>query len=229
MADQGSAESSYTMGYSEEFLQLLHRRNADRNTAYLLPHLRPGLRVLDFGCGPGTISVGLARAVEPGELHGIDIEESQIDLGSVRRRGRRAWQHDLPRRGRDRSSLRGRLFRRRPLPCGSHARSRHRGGAVRGQARPEARRYRRQPGNVRRILVPGAQQRGRGLSVGHVLEPSRCQRRPSPDGEGAQEQVPRGRLLRGSDGRILRLLRSGRKMLPSCMPSYSTGSIHPGS
>ena len=80
MADQTPADSSYTMGYSEEFLQLLHRRNADRNAAYLLPHLRPGLRVLDFGCGPGTISVGLARAVEPGELHGIDMEESQIDL-----------------------------------------------------------------------------------------------------------------------------------------------------
>ena len=80
MADQGSAESSYTMGYSEEFLQLLHRRNAERHAAYLLPHLRPSLRVLDFGCGPGTISVGLARAVEPGELHGIDMEESQIDL-----------------------------------------------------------------------------------------------------------------------------------------------------
>ena len=80
MADQGSAESSYTMGYSEEFLQLLHRRNAERHAAYLLPHLRPSLRVLDFGCGPGTISVGLARAVEPGELHGIDMEESQIGL-----------------------------------------------------------------------------------------------------------------------------------------------------
>ena len=32
------------------------------------------------GCGPGTISVGLAKAVEPGELHGIDMEESQIEL-----------------------------------------------------------------------------------------------------------------------------------------------------
>ena len=80
MTDQGSSESSYTMGYSEEFLQLLHRRNAESHAAYLLPHLRPGLRVLDFGCGPGTISVGLARAVDPGGLHGIDVEESQIDL-----------------------------------------------------------------------------------------------------------------------------------------------------
>ena len=38
------------------------------------------MRVLDFGCGPGTISVGLAKAVDPGELHGVDMEESQIEL-----------------------------------------------------------------------------------------------------------------------------------------------------
>ena len=38
------------------------------------------MRVLDFGCGPGTISVGLAMAVDPGELHGIDMEKSQIGL-----------------------------------------------------------------------------------------------------------------------------------------------------
>ena len=80
MADRTSGASSYTMGYREEFRQLLDRRSAETHAAYLLPHLEPGLRVLDFGCGPGTISVGLAVAVEPGELHGIDMEESQIDL-----------------------------------------------------------------------------------------------------------------------------------------------------
>ena len=42
--------------------------------------LKRGLRVLDLGCGPGTISVGLAKVVEPGELHGIDMEESQIKI-----------------------------------------------------------------------------------------------------------------------------------------------------
>ena len=80
MTDQAPATPDYTMGYSEEFLQLLHRRSAQTHAAYLLPHLKPGLRVLDFGCGPGTISVGLAKAVEPGEVHGIDMEESQIGL-----------------------------------------------------------------------------------------------------------------------------------------------------
>ena len=70
----------YTMGYSPEFLQMLDRRNAETHASHLLPHLRSGMRVLDFGCGPGTITVGLASAVHPGEVHGIDMEESQIEL-----------------------------------------------------------------------------------------------------------------------------------------------------
>ena len=74
------AESVYTMGYGEEFRRVLERRNAQSHAAHLLPHLRPGMRLLDFGCGPGTISVGLAKAVAPGEFHGIDVEESQVDL-----------------------------------------------------------------------------------------------------------------------------------------------------
>ena len=70
----------YTMGYGDEFRQLLDRRSAQTHAAHLLPHLKPGMRVLDFGCGPGTISMGLAKAIEPGELHGIDIEESQVEM-----------------------------------------------------------------------------------------------------------------------------------------------------
>ena len=61
-------------------LESLRRYTAEASAAYLLPYLRPGLRVLDFGCGPGNISVGLAKAAAPGELHGVDMEESQIEL-----------------------------------------------------------------------------------------------------------------------------------------------------
>ena len=75
-----SATPDYTLGFSEEMLESLRRNTAQASAAYLLPYLRPGLRVLDFGCGPGTISVGLARAVAPGELHGVDMEASQIEL-----------------------------------------------------------------------------------------------------------------------------------------------------
>ena len=75
-----TADSTYTMGYTQEFLQLLERRSAQSSAAHLLPHLRPGMRLLDFGCGPGTISVGLAEAVQPGVLHGMDMEASQIEI-----------------------------------------------------------------------------------------------------------------------------------------------------
>ena len=79
---QGSspAENSGATGYDEEFQQLLSQRSAESHAAYLLPHLKPGDRVLDFGCGPGNLSVGLARAVEPGELHGVDVDETKIEV-----------------------------------------------------------------------------------------------------------------------------------------------------
>ena len=83
VTDELSGTPDYTMGYSEEFLQALLRYTAKTHAAHLLPHLKPGLRILDFGCGPGTISIGLAEAVAPGEFHGVDMEASQIDLAKL--------------------------------------------------------------------------------------------------------------------------------------------------
>ena len=87
MSDQTHNDPAYTMGYGEEFLQLLDKRSAQTNAAGLLPHLKSGQRLLDFGCGPGTISVGLAKAVEPGEFHGIDMEDSQIAIARAAAKG----------------------------------------------------------------------------------------------------------------------------------------------
>ena len=77
-------DSDYTViGYSEEMLHALMRHNAEDHAAHLTPHLKPGMRVLDFGCGPGSLSTGLARAVAPGELYGIDIEQSQVYIANA--------------------------------------------------------------------------------------------------------------------------------------------------
>ncbi len=80
MVHHTSATPDYTIGYGEEVLETELRATAETDAAFLLPHLRPGLRLMDFGCGSGTISVGLARAIAPGEMHGVDMEESLIEL-----------------------------------------------------------------------------------------------------------------------------------------------------
>ena len=71
-------EKTYDMDYSNLFMELLERRSAARNAAHLLPLLRPGMELLDLGCGPGLITLGLARAVYPGRATGLDRDGQQV-------------------------------------------------------------------------------------------------------------------------------------------------------
>jgi SAM-dependent methyltransferase len=54
------------------------RRTVETNASFVLPHLRPGLTVLDCGCGPGSITLGLAERVAPGRVVGIDVADQQV-------------------------------------------------------------------------------------------------------------------------------------------------------
>ena len=72
--------SSYAMGYSDTFLMMLKRRHAAHNAAHLLPHLKPGMDLLDLGCGPGSITVGLAEAVHPGTVTALDQDADQLRM-----------------------------------------------------------------------------------------------------------------------------------------------------
>lgn len=60
--------------------QVFSGRTADKHAAFFLPHLTPGMHLLDCGSGPGTITAGLAHAVSPGEVTGIEIEAGQVEL-----------------------------------------------------------------------------------------------------------------------------------------------------
>lgn len=73
------ASAAYTHGYDSWVVEIMAARKASVEAAFLLPYLRRGMRLLDVGCGPGTITVGLAAAVAPGEVVGIDREPSQIE------------------------------------------------------------------------------------------------------------------------------------------------------
>jgi SAM-dependent methyltransferase len=69
MAD---SRDTYTHGHADSVLRSHRWRTAENSAAYLLPRLTPGVRVLDVGCGPGTISVDLAARVAPGEVVALD-------------------------------------------------------------------------------------------------------------------------------------------------------------
>ena len=70
---------TYTQQDSPAFEAELARRTATHEGAFFLPHLRAGMRLLDLGCGPGSITIGLAEAVAPGEVVGIDAQPAQVE------------------------------------------------------------------------------------------------------------------------------------------------------
>ena len=79
-ASNSERKEQYTLGYSPQTIQQFQKRTAAREAAFLLPHLSAGMWLLDCGCGPGSITVGLAEAVAPGQVVGIDIEPSEYRL-----------------------------------------------------------------------------------------------------------------------------------------------------
>jgi ubiquinone/menaquinone biosynthesis C-methylase UbiE len=72
------SRETYTPGYSAPTLRLMLKRTAAKHATFFTPFLRRGMRLLDCGCGPGTITVDLAKRVSPGHVFGIDLEQSQV-------------------------------------------------------------------------------------------------------------------------------------------------------
>jgi ubiquinone/menaquinone biosynthesis C-methylase UbiE len=74
-----SAERPYRV--DAEWNRAVFASRTGEVAAFLAPHLRAGMRLLDCGCGPGSITVDLALAVAPGEAIGIDLREDALAQG----------------------------------------------------------------------------------------------------------------------------------------------------
>ncbi|MGW1717122.1 class I SAM-dependent methyltransferase [Streptomyces sp. NPDC002156] len=69
----------YTHGHHESVLRSHTWRTAANSAAYLLGSLKPHMRILDIGCGPGTITADLAELVPDGHVTGVDRAPAILD------------------------------------------------------------------------------------------------------------------------------------------------------
>jgi ubiquinone/menaquinone biosynthesis C-methylase UbiE len=87
---QGRKGEVYTNGYDETVLTFMRRRTLSSHGHFIEPLLKPGLRVLDLGCGPGNMTLELTQRVGPqGGVVGVDRHEDQFE-------GAREASRDLP-------------------------------------------------------------------------------------------------------------------------------------
>lgn len=73
----------YTPGHSANASAFMAARDLASHGFFLTPLLQPGFDVLDVGCGPGTITTGIAEAVFPARVTAVDISREQLE--TVRR------------------------------------------------------------------------------------------------------------------------------------------------
>ncbi|MET7889354.1 class I SAM-dependent methyltransferase [Streptomyces avermitilis] len=78
----------YTHGHHESVLRSHTWRTAANSAAYLLDSLKPHMKILDIGCGPGTITADLAALVPDGRVTGVDHAPDILDQARATAAGR---------------------------------------------------------------------------------------------------------------------------------------------
>ncbi|MER3424168.1 MAG: hypothetical protein C4293_14050 [Nitrospiraceae bacterium] len=73
----------YTPGHSQNAADFMAKRTLESHGGFFMPYLETGVSVLDCGCGPGSITLGIAARTAPGEVIGIDFGQSQIDRAAA--------------------------------------------------------------------------------------------------------------------------------------------------
>ena len=91
MSDEPASESreapsteaggeTYSITDEQAQVEYVGVRRAARWVPFFLPYLRSGMKLVDCGCGVGSITLDLAAIVAPGETIGIDQDAAQLEL-----------------------------------------------------------------------------------------------------------------------------------------------------
>ncbi|MCL5260721.1 MAG: methyltransferase domain-containing protein [Gammaproteobacteria bacterium] len=72
--------NNYKYGYKDFMINFINKRTVEQEAGFLIPYLRDDIKLLDCGCGPGSITVGFGKYIKNGEIFAIDIEPSQLEL-----------------------------------------------------------------------------------------------------------------------------------------------------
>ena len=78
MAQPATKPATYTSGHDPAVLRTHAWRTVDNSAPYLKPWLKPDMKILDVGCGPGSITVDLATYVPQGHVTGIENVAFQV-------------------------------------------------------------------------------------------------------------------------------------------------------
>ena len=78
--DNNKPDPKYVYDYDSDMNLKYHgSRTAKEQAGWFLPYLQRGMKLVDCGCGVGSITIGLAKEVDPGQVIGVDISEFDIE------------------------------------------------------------------------------------------------------------------------------------------------------
>jgi ubiquinone/menaquinone biosynthesis C-methylase UbiE len=89
MEDRSVCSYKHVRTFDNFLRPLIHRPKV-----VFAPHVKPGMRVMDAGCGAGFASVAMAKLVgDGGEVVAVDLQPEMLDM--VRRRAEKAGLADI--------------------------------------------------------------------------------------------------------------------------------------
>ncbi len=74
---------AYTPGHTRNSTDFMAQRSFESHGGFFAGHLEESHAVLDVGCGAGSISLGIAKAVANGHVCGVDFTESQVEAAKT--------------------------------------------------------------------------------------------------------------------------------------------------